>query len=56
VYQKIKGTEDLYGQEMKYWYWIEEKARKISLVYGFTEIRTPIFEETKLFVKRDVYI
>jgi histidyl-tRNA synthetase len=51
VYQKIKGTEDLYGQEMKYWYWIEEKARKISLVYGFTEIRTPIFEETKLFVR-----
>ncbi|PHJ13448.1 histidyl-tRNA synthetase [Fervidobacterium sp. SC_NGM5_O18] len=51
MYQKIKGTEDLYGQEMKYWYWIEEKARKISLVYGFTEIRTPIFEETKLFVR-----
>ncbi|MGQ9857028.1 MAG: histidine--tRNA ligase [Fervidobacterium sp.] len=51
MYQKIKGTEDLYGQEMKFWYWIEEKARKLSLLYGFTEIRTPIFEETKLFVR-----
>ena len=51
MYQKIKGTEDLFGQEMKYWYWIEEKGRKLSLIYGFMEIRTPIFEETKLFVR-----
>jgi len=51
VYQKIKGTDDLYGDQMKYWYWIEEKARELSTIYGYGEIRTPIFEETKLFVR-----
>lgn len=51
MYQKIKGTEDIYGEPMKYWYWIEKKARDLSICYGFTEIRTPIFEETKLFVR-----
>ncbi|HON04452.1 MAG TPA: ATP phosphoribosyltransferase regulatory subunit, partial [Fervidobacterium sp.] len=51
MYQKIKGTDDLYGDQIKYWYWIEEKARKLSTIYGYGEIRTPIFEETKLFVR-----
>ncbi len=51
MYQKIKGTEDLYGEQMKYWYWIEEKARDLARRYGYGEIRTPIFEETKLFVR-----
>ncbi|MGC8902429.1 MAG: histidine--tRNA ligase [Fervidobacterium sp.] len=51
MYQKIKGTEDLYGSEMKYWYWIENKARDLSRRYGYGEIRTPIFEETKLFIR-----
>ena len=51
MYQKIKGTDDIYGEQMKYWYWIEEKARKLPTIYGYGEIRTPIFEETKLFVR-----
>lgn len=51
MYQKIKGTDDIYGEQMKYWYWIEKKARDLSNRYGFTEIRTPIFEETKLFIR-----
>lgn len=51
MYQKIKGTDDLYGEQMKYWYWIEKKARELSTIYGYGEIRTPIFEETKLFVR-----
>ncbi len=51
MYQKIKGTEDIYGDDISYWYWIEKTAREISAVYGFEEIRTPIFEETGLFVR-----
>ncbi|HOJ95045.1 MAG TPA: histidine--tRNA ligase, partial [Fervidobacterium nodosum] len=51
MYQKIKGTEDLYGEEMKYWYWIEKKAKDLAIRYGYGEIRTPIFEETKLFIR-----
>lgn len=31
------------------WQSIEEKARSISMLYGFKEIRTPIFESAELF-------
>ncbi|QTA38621.1 histidine--tRNA ligase [Thermosipho ferrireducens] len=51
MYRKIKGTEDIYGEEIKYWYFIENTAREVSRIYGYEEIRTPIFERTELFVR-----
>lgn len=38
---------------MKYWHYIENTIRKITKLYAFEEIRTPIFEHTELF-KRSV--
>jgi histidyl-tRNA synthetase len=52
-YMKFKGTQDIFGDETKYWYYIENKAREIFLKYGYKEIRTPIIEPTELF-KRSV--
>ncbi|GAB6189453.1 histidine--tRNA ligase [Marinitoga arctica] len=52
-YKKFKGTQDIFGEESKYWYFIENKAREIFLKFGFKEIRTPIIEPTELF-KRGV--
>lgn len=51
MYQKVKGTEDIFGSETKYWYWIEERAKQLAIRYGYEEIRTPIFEDTRLFVR-----
>ncbi|SHH51756.1 histidine--tRNA ligase [Thermosipho atlanticus] len=51
MYKKIKGTEDIFGEDMKYWYFIENKARETARLYGYSEIRTPIFEQTELFVR-----
>ena len=51
MYKKIKGTEDIYGKDMKYWYYIEKIARETARLYGYSEIRTPIFEQTELFVR-----
>ena len=45
----VKGTRDLYGNDVKRFQYIEEKARKVFSVYGYQEIRTPIFEKTELF-------
>lgn len=45
----IKGTRDLYGQEIKRFQYIEKKARQVFSLYGYSEIRTPIFERTELF-------
>jgi len=44
-----RGTSDILPDEANLWQDIEEKARKVLKVYGYKEIRTPIFEETELF-------
>lgn len=45
----VKGTRDLYGDAVTHFQYIEEKARKVFSLYGYQEIRTPIFEKTELF-------
>lgn len=46
-----KGTTDLFGEELKYWYFIEETFKKVTKLYNYREIRTPIFEATDLFLR-----
>jgi histidyl-tRNA synthetase len=31
------------------WHYIEEKVRKVCKIYGYREVRTPVFEHTELF-------
>ena len=47
--QKPRGTIDILPEEMPYWYKIEETAREVSALYGFSELRFPTFESTELF-------
>jgi len=47
----IKGVKDLLPEETPQWRLIEETARRWALVYGFHEIRVPIFEVTALFAR-----
>ncbi len=44
-----RGTNDILPDEISQWQAVEEKARQIMSLYGYREIRTPIFEETGLF-------
>ncbi|MBQ8151496.1 MAG: histidine--tRNA ligase [Firmicutes bacterium] len=44
-----KGTKDMMPEEAYKWQYIEEKFTEICNLYGFKEIRTPIFEHTELF-------
>ena len=48
-----KGTNDILPGEIEKWHYIEQIIRKICAEYGYSEIRTPIFEHTELF-KRGV--
>ncbi len=50
-YERIKGTQDIFGDEINYWYFIEENARAVANLYGYQELRTPIIEPTELFVR-----
>lgn len=44
-----KGTKDVLPGQVYKWHYIEKKFAEICERYGFTEIRTPIFEHTELF-------
>lgn len=45
----IKGTEDVLPSQSYRWQFVEDIMRKQAQVYGFREIRTPVFEHTELF-------
>ncbi len=47
----IKGVKDLLPEETPRWRVIEEAARRWASLYGFDEIRIPIFEVTALFAR-----
>ncbi len=50
---KPRGTMDVMAPEVFAWNYIENKVRSVAERYGFTEIKTPMFEEIGLF-KRGV--
>jgi histidyl-tRNA synthetase len=45
----ITGTKDILPNEIRNWYFLENTVRKIMNSFNYKEIRTPIFEETRLF-------
>lgn len=51
ITKKIKGTEDVLPKESYRWQFVEDVMRRESRVYGFKEIRTPVFEHTELFAR-----
>ncbi|WP_314048831.1 histidine--tRNA ligase [Peptostreptococcus stomatis] len=48
-----RGTKDIIPAEAYKWNYLEDKFRDLCRLYGYEEIRTPIFEHTELF-KRGV--
>lgn len=49
AFTKIKGTKDVFGEEMKYWEYVENTAKDLFKRYAFKEIRVPTIEKTELF-------
>jgi histidyl-tRNA synthetase len=47
----VAGVPDILPSEIKRWQYLEARARQTLEHYGFSEIRTPIFERTELFVR-----
>ena len=45
----LKGTHDIFGDNMSKWHSLEKTIRDLCIDFGFNEIRTPIFEFTNLF-------
>lgn len=49
--QSVRGTKDILPDEINLWYFVESVFKKLSTNFGYTEIRTPIFEKTEVFVR-----
>ena len=47
----IKGTHDILPREARSWQLAEAVAKSVFELYGYREIRTPVFEATELFEK-----
>jgi len=49
--KSVQGTQDVLPGEWGGWRRLSEAARRVCRRYGYGEVRTPIFEQTRLFVK-----
>src|SRR5579875_908427 len=47
----VKGTRDILPPASAVWNHVEAASREVFRVFNYQEIRTPIFEETALFVR-----
>ena len=47
----VKGMNDLLPEQSPLWQRMEATARRVSALYGFEEVRTPVVEATSLFVR-----
>ena len=46
-----RGTNDILASDSYKWQYIEERARDLCRRFGYSEIRTPTFEHTELFLR-----
>lgn len=46
-----KGTKDLLPKESYKWQYVEKTARETAAAFGISEIRTPTFEHTEVFLR-----
>jgi histidyl-tRNA synthetase len=50
-FRNIKGTKDLLPEELVIWKHVEKIIHSVMFQNGFGEIRTPVFENTDLFIR-----
>ena len=47
----VKGMNDILPPESARWEWLEDRVRSLMARYAYRNIRTPILEHTRLFVR-----
>ena len=51
MFKAPRGTRDIKPQEQKYWRYVEQRAAGLSRRFGFHRLDTPVFEDSRLFVR-----
>ena len=49
--QAIRGMHDVLPDQTPLWQYAEQQLRDVLGAYGYSEIRTPIFEKTEVFAR-----
>ena len=49
INRAIKGTNDVLPEESHVWQFVEKKMLSTAALFGFKEIRVPVFEHTEVF-------
>ncbi|MCK4851527.1 MAG: histidine--tRNA ligase [Candidatus Omnitrophica bacterium] len=52
-YHSLRGMPDIPPEEARLFRWVEDRAREVFGLFEFSEIRTPLLEETEVF-KRSI--
>lgn len=47
-----RGTQDIYGKEMKKWHHVEQLIRNLCDKFHVEEMRTPMYEHTEVFARQ----
>jgi len=50
-FQALRGTTDILPEQVRRWSHVEHTARRLARLYGYQELRTPLIEETALFLR-----
>lgn len=50
-YQRPTGTRDILPDEQPYWRFIIDRMHHVAALYGYEQLRTPIFEHTPVFAR-----
>lgn len=51
INRAVRGTCDVLPNDSFKWQYVEEKMLEVSALYGYKEVRVPVFENTNVFVK-----
>ena len=51
INRAVKGTNDILPADSHKWQFVEGKMLEIASLYGFKEIRVPVFEHTEVFLR-----
>lgn len=50
-FQAPRGTQDVLPNQTPTWQWLEREFLTLAALYGYQELRTPVFEDTEVFVR-----
>ena len=51
MFQAPRGTTDVLPEDQPYWRYFRTKAEELASRFGYERIDTPVFEDTRLFVR-----